>query len=319
MHKSICKFFHLLLFLCFCAEAGEPLKGKSLYVWSFAAKEGISEQFAVNVTEEVEELLINSRQITVLQRREMKGLFEQSQQEILLDGINSLADSVVEKLRFKKVNIVVLGEVKFENESGLIKIRVFVNDFNSEIYVSKTIFCPKSIISDPQERMPHIKNLVNQLLNGMMLENKNPVVPPIKNDSNSPIKPKKEQDFSLLFNLLPGGAQFQRQRPIKGLLVASSAIGFTLAAIWAGTQRNTNLENAARTTGSGREHYIDQSETWKKRQSGFVLGAVGVYLFGLTDLLRPIEPIPNASLALRITPGNEKHSRSFAVDVRLSL
>lgn len=143
--------------------ANDVLKDKTVYIWNFDAKDTSSNDLAESVTEEFEQALIKSRTCIVLQRRHYQKLFNQRQQEAGRKGLEGFDKASIEIIKSKDANLVIFGEVHDDNNSGQIKISAFVQDFNSQILASESIYGPRSIKLDPQSRMEYIVKLVDLL------------------------------------------------------------------------------------------------------------------------------------------------------------
>lgn len=278
--------FGLIILFSNVLMANQSLDGETLYVWNFSAKNGVSEQLATDIADEVEQKLSQSGRVTLVSRRDVKLVLDQQVQEKLLNEGSEFPDTVIRSPQLKSVTIFVFGEVRIDKPSGKVRIHAKVYDLNSELYVSATEYCPLFIQYAPEQREAYIKSLIEKILNPQVgldgLPKKTALNTPLQTDRSGGVSAGR-----VLVNLFPGGVQFQSNRNVKGVVVASSVICSSLLGYWAAHQRNNNLENATRTEGLDREKFIDQAAKWKNIQNGFLISAVGIYLFSLTDLLRP--------------------------------
>lgn len=143
--------------------ADNVLKDKTVYVWNFDAKDTSSNDLAESVTEEFEQALIKSRTCIVLQRRHYKKLFDQRQQEEGRKGLEGFDKKLIETFKSRDAELVVFGEVHDDKASGQIKISAFIQDFDSQILASESVYGPRSIKLDPQSRMEYAIKLVGML------------------------------------------------------------------------------------------------------------------------------------------------------------
>ncbi len=143
--------------------ADNVLKDKTVYVWNFDAKDTSSNDLAESVTEEFEQALIKSRTCIVLQRRHYQKLFNQRQQEAGRKGLEGFDKEAVEIIKSKDAELVIFGEVHDDRASGQVKISAFIQNFDSQILASESVYGPRSIKLDPQSRMEYAIKLVGML------------------------------------------------------------------------------------------------------------------------------------------------------------
>lgn len=187
MQKIFMGLFILLAIanVCLAGQIGAEnvLKDKTVYVWNFDAKDASSNDLAESVTDEFEQALIKSRTCIVLQRRHYKKLFDQRRQEEGRKGLEGYDKKLIETFKSKDAQLVIFGEVHDDNASGQIKISAFVQDFDTKILTSESVYGPKAIKLDPQRRMEYVIKLVGLLtLSGDKQKNpeSNKEMPPIE-------------------------------------------------------------------------------------------------------------------------------------------
>ncbi len=150
--------------------ADDVLKNKTVYVWNFDAKDTNSNDLAESVTDEFEQALIKSRTCIVLQRRHYQKLFNQRQQEQGRKGLEGFDKEAIKIIKSKDADLVIFGEVHDDNASGQIKISAFIQNFDSQILASESVYGPRRIKLDPQSRMEHVTKLVGMLTPSESLE-----------------------------------------------------------------------------------------------------------------------------------------------------
>ncbi|MGH1365351.1 MAG: CsgG/HfaB family protein [Calditrichia bacterium] len=170
MYQHLNNIYLFLMFILFLgnttliADQQSKVEKINVYVWNFDAKSTNSKALANDVTEEFEEALINSHTFRVLDRRNFSKVFTQREQEAGIKGIEGFNDKMFDTLKSLNAEYIVFGEVDFEDPSGEIKFRAYLQNLDTEIIAKKTLHGARALRLAPKTRMKLIGTLVDSII-----------------------------------------------------------------------------------------------------------------------------------------------------------
>lgn len=132
----------------------------SIYVWEFTTSLGQKTEATRALTEEFEELLIQSECCTVLQRRHYARLFEQKQNEKAVINLESIPVSTIDGLKALEANSVAFGEVHHDQNSGLVRISFTVESFDGRIIDKGSGHMPLYDLVNPFKRKEKTREIM---------------------------------------------------------------------------------------------------------------------------------------------------------------
>lgn len=159
-------FPQFVLLICFSSSILSFAQNKdsiNVYVWEFTTRDGEINNTTISLTEEFEEVLIQSDCYTILQRRYYSRLFEQKENEKVISGLGNLSESALANLNSLEANTVAFGEVYNDKNSGLVKITVSFESFNGIISNKASTHLPLFELNNPFERNAKMKGLIFKL------------------------------------------------------------------------------------------------------------------------------------------------------------
>ncbi|MEZ4993522.1 MAG: hypothetical protein R2824_24075 [Saprospiraceae bacterium] len=158
---SFC-LIQILLSTPFYTAASQNLEGK-IYVWEFATRDGVRNDYTRSLTEEFEEALIQSECCEVLQRRLYSRLFDQKQSERTIMKLDGAPEVVINNLKSLEAEAVVFGEVYDDTNSGQVKVTINFESFEGRIIKKASTYLAKYDLANPSKREEAVEKIMGEL------------------------------------------------------------------------------------------------------------------------------------------------------------
>jgi hypothetical protein len=133
------------------------------YVWLFASDGSDAKEIAEKVTDEFEVALLDAGCVSLVERREIKKLFDHQKNELAITSTSSLADTDRDELRARKADSMVFGKITEDFESGHIRIEVKLQTMAGETLAGKRVLLTKGKRLDAVERESMMQKLADDL------------------------------------------------------------------------------------------------------------------------------------------------------------
>jgi len=174
----------------FCAVIATTAQAQTLdkliiYVWDFGTRNGEKNELTANLTNEFEEVLIQSKRCVVLERRNYDRLLAQKDNERAILKIEGISPTTLNNLKAHQANTVVFGEVYDDVESGQIKVTVVFQKFDGVKLTQQSILFSRGKRLDAESRKNAMQELARQIYGREE---------PIKNNPSSTEKPHFTQN-----------------------------------------------------------------------------------------------------------------------------
>jgi hypothetical protein len=191
----------LLIFIEFTAYT-QTLENLIVYVWDFSTLDGKKNKLTINLTNEFEEALIQSKQHLVLERRDYAGLISQKDNEKAILNIEGVTPTTVNNLKAHQANAVIFGKVYDDVESGQIKVTVIVQKFDGLKLTQQSIYLSRGLRYDAESRNKAMQELVNKIIKTLLP------------DSKATNSPKQES----IENTLTSLAGYMKETPLSAAI-----------------------------------------------------------------------------------------------------
>jgi hypothetical protein len=143
--------------------SGQEMKER-VYIWDFDDRTGKNPKLTERITKAFEEALIQARCFQVLERRQFDKLLAQSRNEKAISDLNDISKkSLGEVKRITNAQIVILGEVDDDVDSGQFKITVSLQRFDSPKEAVESIKLLRGRINDSEIREQAMRDLVKKI------------------------------------------------------------------------------------------------------------------------------------------------------------
>jgi hypothetical protein len=155
-----CTFF--VLAAGFHVRAQDPAV-PAVYVWDFADRAMNKSALTDKFTHDFEEALGACGKYRVVERRQLEELIPQAEHEKKITSANDFSPATVNSLKLQKAEMIVLGEVYDDVDSGQVDITVTFEDFTGQKRLEKDVLMSRGLVNDAPSRRAIMKNLVDDL------------------------------------------------------------------------------------------------------------------------------------------------------------